>query len=163
MSATFSECRTYRYTLTRELGSGEGTCVFIGLNPSTADETQDDPTIRRCIRYAREWGYARLVMLNLYAFRATDPKQMFKALFPIGPDNMRVIYEEAAKADLVVCAWGAHAEPVHEQHVMSLLPTSHVLGLTAGGNPRHPLYMRADVQPVRFLWRKQMRLLQGGE
>lgn len=96
-------------------------------------------------------------MLNIYAFRATDPKIMLAADDPIGPDNLRVIEEETAKADYVICAWGASSDHIHEAHVKSILPTSYALGLTAKGQPRHPLYMRADTKPVRFILRKRLR------
>lgn len=155
MSAVFSIDRLYRYKLTRKLEGGKGTCVFIGLNPSTADETHDDPTIRRCVRFAQEWGYGRLVMLNLYAFRATDPKQMKYVIDPVGPANMGYIIRETKDADFVVCAWGANADPVHENYVMSLLPTAYALGMTKGDHPRHPLYVAANTEPIKIIWRRR--------
>lgn len=152
--AYLSSCRTWRYSLTREVAplTGEGTVAFIGLNPSTADETADDPTIRRCIRFARDWGFARLKMLNLYAYRATDPRDMYAAADPVGPDNDCTIAKVVGGSDLVVCAWGAGAAGNANRlgRVIGLIAAPHCLGLTAGGFPRHPLYVRADTLPVPF-------------
>ena len=80
--------------------------LFVGLNPSTADETNDDPTIRRCIAFAREWGYARLHMANLFAFRATEPRDMMNASDPIGPENDKHLLTLANDSILTVAAWG---------------------------------------------------------
>jgi hypothetical protein len=152
-SAYFSPCRTWRYSLTRDVAplTGEGTVTFIGLNPSTADETQDDPTIRRCVGFARRWGFARLKMLNLYAFRATDPRVMFQASDPVGPDNDCTIAKVVGGSDLVVCAWGAAAGiEARAAAVLALVAAPHCLGLTALARPRHPLYVRADTKPAPF-------------
>jgi hypothetical protein len=147
--AVFSPDRVYRYTLTRTWDSGP-TVAFIGLNPSTADETVDDPTIRRCIGFAKRWGYGTLVMLNLFAFRATDPRVMRAAGDPIGPENNAYIQAVAAEAGDVVAAWGVHGSYLgRDRAVRDLLfwrPSA--LGLTKDGHPRHPLYVRADATLV---------------
>ena len=104
----FSPCRTYRYALWREWIGGDGYVMFIGLNPSTADETQDDPTIRRCIAFAKAWGYGGLSMTNLFAFRATDPKKMKAVADPIGPENDAHLLRLARDAGVIVAAWGAN-------------------------------------------------------
>ncbi len=152
MSAYLSECRTYRYALTRDVAplTGEGTVTFIGLNPSTADEEQDDPTIRRCVGFARSWGFARLKMLNLYAFRATDPNDLFAAEDMVGPDNDCTIAKVVGGSDLVVCAWGANGTPPRTRQVLDLVAAPHCLGLTMHGAPRHPLYVKGDTQPLPF-------------
>lgn len=159
MSAVLSEDRIYRYSLTRDVAplTGVGSCAFIGLNPSTADETQDDPTIRRCMRFARDWGYAQLLMLNLYAFRATDPTVLWRArrdgVDIVGPRNLDTIIIDAGGADLVVCAWGAIQAPraaEHVERVLALLADPHCIGLTQGGSPRHPLYVLAATRPQAF-------------
>lgn len=114
MTAVFSPCRRYRYRLERELGalaSTRGAVAFVGLNPSTADETVDDPTIRRCMRFARDWGFRRLVMANAYAWRSTDPAGLWTALDPVGPDNDAHLEAIAGDVELVVVAWGKHARP----------------------------------------------------
>lgn len=154
MGAKFSSCRAYRYSLWRTWGpivNDSQVVVFIGLNPSTADETTDDPTIRRCIGFAKRWGYGGIVMTNLFAFRATDPKAMKAAAAPVGPMNDSVLIEEADKAGLVVAAWGTHG--THNRRaeaVRSFLKGLHHLGLTKDGHPRHPLYLKGDIQPQEW-------------
>ena len=159
MSAYLSDCGTYRYSLTRDVAPLTGewdTVTFIGLNPSTADETLDDPTIRRCIRFARDWGFARLKMLNLYAYRATDPYALNEPDDPVGPDNLCTIAKVVGGSDLVVCAWGCNPfvyAPLRvnqTQAVLDLVAAPHALGVTKGGYPRHPLYVRADTLPAPF-------------
>lgn len=158
MSATFSPCRTWRYTLHRDIDPllGNGTVAFIGLNPSTADETQDDPTIRRCIRFARSWGYQHLTMLNLFGLRSTDPRGLLGHRDPVGPGNDLAIATQIANADLVVCAWGAFpsGRPELERRaafVLRMIHNPHCLGVTADGSPRHPLYVRGDTKPVPYV------------
>lgn len=143
--ATFSQDRLYRYTLQRTW-SDAPPAVFIGLNPSTADEQVDDPTIRRCSRFARDWGCGGLVMLNLYAWRATDPKGLLVPADPVGPGNDSAIRALAGTAELVVAAWGAWPGPDRGRAAMvaALVGELQVLGLTKDLQPRHPLYMRAD-------------------
>lgn len=164
MTAYLSEDRVYRYSLTRDVAplSGEGTVTFIGLNPSTADETQDDPTIRRCIGFARRWGFARLKMLNVYAYRSTDPKGLGDAVAPVGPENLCTIAKVVGGSDLVVCAWGTRAENEHVDRVLALIAAPHCLGHTQEGFPRHPLYVRGDTEPQPFahcpsqaIWRQE--------
>lgn len=149
-AAVFSPDRKYRYVLRRRFLTGRGTVNFIMLNPSTADETVDDPTIRRCIRFAQTWGYAELVVTNLFAFRATFPTDVWRQDDPVGPINDPELMAAARRADLVVAAWGVDGA-VHsrESHVRWLLRpiVLHHLGLTKGGHPKHPLYLRADTKP----------------
>ena len=154
--ATFSPCRTWRYRLTRMWHTNLPAANFIGLNPSTADETADDPTIRRCIRYARDWGMGGLVMTNLYGFRSTDPKGLRTAADPVGPENDEHLMAAATGAGTVVVAWGA-VEPWQQDRAAGVLAALrgtgravHCLALTQAGQPRHPLYLRADLRPVRY-------------
>jgi hypothetical protein len=153
-SALFSECRTWRYALARELG-GVGTVAFVGLNPSTADEAKDDPTIRRCIGFARDWGFGRLEVVNVYAFRAGDPRDLRRAGDPVGPENDRVLARVLDGAELVVAAWGVHARADRLAELDAVLGGRplHALGVTKNGAPRHPLYLRADVRPTPYDWR----------
>jgi hypothetical protein len=149
--ADFSPCRRYRYALRRTWGDGKPV-VFVGLNPSTADETQDDPTIRRCIRFARDWGYPGLVMANLYAWRSTDPGQLRKVEDPIGPDADVWLARLAAEAGIVVCAWGTNADNYRAERAAAILQGDppralHVLGLSKHGAPLHPLYQPARLTP----------------
>lgn len=152
-SAEFSPCRTYRYRLIRRWAEGPMLNV-IGLNPSTADETQDDPTVRRCMGFAKAWGYSGLIMTNLCAFRATDPADLAKAGRPLGPRNDVTLYREAKAAGLVLAAWGAHPLAVAQGRWVVQDALSGVelrcLGLTKVGAPRHPLYVPASTPHVAF-------------
>ena len=147
--ADFSPCRRYRYTLWRLWGGARGYLMFIGLNPSTADEVQDDPTVRRCIGYARDWGYSGLWMTNIFAYRATKPDDMKAVADPEGPENDRWLGQVAAGAELVVAAWGTHgAYRDRHQRVRDLLPQLHYLRLTQEGYPAHPLYLPKSLLPI---------------
>ncbi len=157
--AEFSLDRVYRYRLWRRWA--DGPCLMVvGLNPSTADETSDDPTVRRCIGYARRWGFAGLRMLNLFALRSTDPRRLYQAADPLGPRNLTTIQHEAratlAADGAVLAAWGNHGRlDDHARQLRDLLARSGIpaacLGLTRIGEPRHPLYLRADATPLPFL------------
>lgn len=123
--------------------------MFIGLNPSTADEVNDDPTVRRCIGYARRWGYGGLCMTNIFAYRATDPAVMKAHPAPIGEENDRYLLGCAAGAGVVVAAWGTHgAHMGRGDQVRRMLPALLCLKSTQGGFPSHPLYLRKDLRPV---------------
>ena len=154
--AQFSPCRNYRYSLWRRWGDGPY-AMFVGLNPSTADETVDDPTIRRCIAFARSWGYDALCMTNLFAFRATKPEDMLAQADPIGSENDLYLTTLSAGAGVVVAAWGVHG--VHQKRndaVRLLLPKLHYLRLTKEGHPGHPLYLPALLLPVQWIDRKSV-------
>lgn len=157
--ALLSPCCQYRWQLWRIWNNELPGCVFIGLNPSTADETTDDPTIRRCIRFATDWGYGSLVMLNAYAFRATEPKVMKAASDPIGKDNNSALRLPSQSAidngGIVIAAWGSHCDEEREAEVCRLIDRKiHCLGRTKAGRPKHPLYLRADTKPELF-WQPQ--------
>jgi len=123
--------------------------MFIGLNPSTADETQDDPTIRRCIGFAKAWGFSALCMTNLFAYRATDPAVMKAEQFPIGGDeNDLALRSLSESAGIVIAAWGVHGTHMErDAAVKKLVPNLQCLGTTKEGHPRHPLYLRKDAFP----------------
>lgn len=148
-TAIFSPCRTYRYVLRRRWDWEMPHVAFIGLNPSTADETKDDPTIRRCIQFAKDWGYGGLTMLNLFAFRATDPRDMLKAGDPIGPENNQHLLHESAKAGVVVAAWGTKGGKRADE-VIAMLPEIHCLRKTKAGHPEHPLYLPKTLKPIAY-------------
>ena len=142
--ATFSADRRYRYRLWRRWDRSRPVVAFVMLNPSTADARNDDPTIRRCVGFARAWGYGGIEVVNLFAYRATDPRELRAANDAVGPENRRHIHRAIARAHLVVLAWGAHGSG---SGLLSL-PRARCLGLTRAGRPRHPLYLRRDVRPV---------------
>ncbi|MBB3937717.1 DUF1643 domain-containing protein [Aureimonas phyllosphaerae] len=152
MTAVFSSCRTWRYRLERVWDAALPRVAFILLNPSTADETNDDPTIRRCIGYARAWGMGSLVLGNIFAYRSTSPFALREVCDPIGPDNDQHLAEIAVASSIVVCGWGAHGR-LHQRdrRVVELIAEAggrpHALRLTNGGEPGHPLYLRKDLQP----------------
>jgi hypothetical protein len=125
------------------------------LNPSTADETLDDPTIRRCVGYAKAWGYGGLVLGNLFALRSTDPRALRSAFDPIGPGNNEAMLAIVNECDhgRVICGWGNHGSFLNRSRdVRGLLPQwgarLEALAVTGSGEPGHPLYLRADLQPV---------------
>ena len=126
--------------------------IVIGLNPSTADESDDDPTIRRCIGFAKREGCGKLVMLNLFAFRATKPADLRAALDAIGPRTDFVLrrYADDRRNRIVIAAWGRHGTPQRAARVMSMFATVHCLGRNADGSPKHPLYLRADTRLTRY-------------
>lgn len=147
--AHFSVCGVYRYSLWRRWVENcelEKMVAFIGLNPSTANEIDDDPTIRRCIGFAKDWGFDGLVMLNLFAFRATDPVVMKAATPPIGEDNNHTIRYTAKRCGGIVCCWGKHGRHrARDFEVKGILkhatcPVWH-LGLNGEATPKHPLYL----------------------
>lgn len=150
MTAIISECGQYRYLLTRPGDSlaDKGTALFLMLNPSTADATLDDPTIRRCRNFAKTWACNGIAVANLYALRATNPADLWKHADPVGPDNdwrLRAIAQEYTD---IVCAWGANAKPERVAAVANILTAAGgrlwCLGTTKDGHPRHPLYVRGD-------------------
>ena len=143
--AVLSSCGRYRYRLNREWLGGEGDILFIMLNPSTADEEKDDPTIRRCIGFARRWGFRRLWVGNLFALRATDPRELTRVADPVGPDNNEHLVGMAVSAECIVAAWGAWgALRGRDEEIRQIIGGLEHLGLTKEGHPRHPLYVRAD-------------------
>ena len=146
--AVLSSCGRYRYRLHRSWFMGEGTVLFIMLNPSTADAETDDPTIRRCIGFARRWGFRSLAVGNLFAWRATEPRELKQVSDPVGPENDQHLIEMSDSANAVIAAWGAYGVYRNRNlHVLGLLEsTVEHLGLTKQGHPRHPLYLRADVE-----------------
>lgn len=146
-SADLSPCRRYRYDLWRKWEEAHW-CMFVGLNPSTADERHDDPTIRKCVAYAKRWGFGGLCMVNLFAFRATQPRDMMAAEDPIGPKNDEVLLALSRSAGIVIAAWGKDGSyKDRARQVMALLPNLYCLKQNKDGSPAHPLYLRGDLTP----------------
>jgi len=155
--ARFSECKRYRFTLWREWDVSRPLIVWCGLNPSTADETKDDPTIRREVAFSKEWGFGRYVKVNAYAFRATNPQFMLSAEDPVGPGNIETIIENAQRALMFIACWGANINPSHAYTLRRALQdcyglTTHCLGLTKSNEPKHPLYLKSDTKPIKWIW-----------
>ena len=150
-NAIFSDCRKYRYALSRTWNGKKKTILFIGLNPSTADEKIDDPTIRRCINYAQNWGYGSLLMVNLFAYRATMPSELKNVKNPIGNDNDLHIIELSKKADIAVAAWGNEGTLLNrDKEVKKILPNLMCLKINKSGQPSHPLYQKKDLKLIKY-------------
>lgn len=147
ISATADIRGGYRYSLTRVWDSTLPTITFVLLNPSTADEAQLDPTLRRCVGFAKREGFGGMVILNLYAFRTRTPKIMLAATDPVGPDNDRVL---AGVTGTVVAGWGTNADEARVTSVVAMLPQLHALGITKDGYPRHPLYVSAAAPLIEW-------------
>ncbi|MFY9238214.1 MAG: DUF1643 domain-containing protein [Roseovarius sp.] len=151
-TAVYSDCERYRYTLTRVWEPAGQKALFIMLNPSTATEVQNDPTVERCERRARTLGFGGFRVTNIFAWRDTDPRAMRAAADPVGPGNDAAIRESCDWADRIIAAWGTHG--VHRgrgAEVARMLqglgrPVYH-LGLTKDGHPKHPLYIAYARQP----------------
>lgn len=155
--ARFSPDRLHRYWLWRTLGSGTRRIAFIGLNPSRADEVRSDPTVTRCVNFARKWGFGRFDMLNAFAFVSPYPKEMRAAADPVGPENDYWLRRITGQVDFVVVAWGEEGTYRHrDQDVLALLERVrlHHLGLTIKGHPRHPSRLPRDVEPEE--WRSRL-------
>jgi len=173
--ADISACGKYRYALWREWrgthdpknwkwqgfkdGAGQQVgepkaCLFIMLNPSTADGATDDPTIRRCVAFAKAWKFERLEVVNLFAYRATSPKNLLALNHsddPVGDRNQHWVERLAYEAGLIICAWGAHGGHLgQDETLLGWLGDRprHALGFTASGRPKHPLYLKADTPLV---------------
>jgi hypothetical protein len=150
--AIFSPCRRYRYVLWRTWEADHPRVNFIGLNPSTADEISDDPTMRRCRQFAAQWGYGGFIMTNLFAFRATKPHNLKSAAEPIGDDNDLWLIRAAEEAELVVLAWGVHGAFLGrgEAVIRRMGNRCCCIQLTKHGQPAHPLYLRKGLPLVPF-------------
>ena len=154
-AAVFSADRMYRYVLRREWMLGYDAIAFVMLNPSTADDRKDDATVRRCIGFARAWGYKRLTVVNLFALRSTNPKGLTMVEDPIGPQNDAHIVQELRSVVTVVAAWGPNGTLHHrDRHVLKLIAdevhTANVLRLTKGLHPSHPLRLPKYLYPHPF-------------
>ena len=150
--AVYSDCEKYRYVLTRTWDAADDKVLFIMLNPSTATETQNDPTVERCERRARALGFGAFRVANIFAWRDSEPRRMRAAPDPVGADNDRLIRESCHWADHIICAWGTHGAYLDRGAQVSAIvhatgrPVFH-LGLTKAGHPRHPLYIAYAQRP----------------
>ncbi|MFD3190283.1 DUF1643 domain-containing protein [Sedimentitalea sp. HM32M-2] len=151
-TAVYSDCQRYRYSLTRVWDPDGRKALFVMLNPSTATEVQNDPTVERCERRARALGFGAFQVTNIFAWRDTDPRRMRAAADPVGPENDAAILAGAAWADQVVAAWGTHGAHLQRgARVEALLRGTgrdlYHLGLSKAGHPKHPLYIAYAQQP----------------
>lgn len=150
--AVFSDCRQYRYRLWRIWDDSRPPAAFVMLNPSTADEVDNDQTVERCERRAHAMGFGGLQVVNIFALRSTDPTALYSHAEPIGRDNNAAIIEATREAGIVICAWGTHGNLNNRgAEVKAILDRSgiepHCLVLNANGTPKHPLYVGYDVMP----------------
>ena len=153
--AYLSKCRKYRYSLWRIWDETKAPILFILLNPSTADEAVDDPTIRRCIGFAKEWGAGGIVVVNLFAFRATSPDEMMAVDDPIGPLNDRTILKVAGAASIAICAWGNSGNHLGRSSSLKRIMVDKgvelfCLGTNNSGEPKHPLYIKSGTKLKQY-------------
>lgn len=164
--AAYSPCERYRYELTRIWHPGGKRILFIMLNPSTATEVLNDPSVGRCERRARAMGFGSFTVCNLFGWRSTDPKALKKVPDPNGPGNDEAISRCALAAFKIVCAWGTHGSHmgrggIVERRLRMAGFELHHLGLTAEGHPKHPLYLGYSIQPAPWRSWASARSLSG--
>lgn len=157
----FSKSRKYRYSLSKTWNPNKKTIMFIGLNPSTATELKPDPTITRCLNFSKDWGFGSFHMLNLFAFRATLPKDMFNHPKPIGKLNNKYLIQFAKKSNLILAAWGNHGSYLNRSYeVKDILLNNgikeiHFLSLTKSNEPGHPLYLPKNLKPQKMILKEE--------
>jgi hypothetical protein len=144
-TAVLSDDNIYRYQLSRIWDEEKPKILFIMLNPSTADEFVEDPTIRRVITYAKDWGYGGVYVGNLYAFRSTDPKGLKCIADPIGPENINHIQTLISLVDKVIYAWGN--EQTEPDWLKKIVATPYCIEISKKGIPKHPLYLKKCLIP----------------
>lgn len=158
-SAKISDCGKFRYILKRQWNNDKPHILFIMLNPSTADAKHDDPTLRRCMNFAAKWGYGGIEVVNLFAFRATLPRELLSAEDAVGPENDDHIREALGDTPDVLCAWGVDgAINDRDKAVLEILKATDpndrlilCLEKTKNGHPKHPLYCAGNLKPIRFI------------
>ena len=148
--AEFSECGRHRYALWRTWGDGQKV-LFCGLNPSIADANKDDPTMARCISFAKSWGYDGLIMVNAFSIVETNRHKAMAAADRNGPLANAKILEWRDRAAIVVAAWGATCPLCRETELLNLFNCQvYCIRKTKHGRPEHPLYLPGNLKPVRF-------------
>lgn len=144
----------YRYSLWREWDANAPRVAFIMLNPSRADANTDDPTLRRCLGFARSWGCGSIEVVNLFAYRASRPDILRVVLDPVGPENDRYLRESVERADRIIVAWGNRGSLRNRYQTvspwLSKRENLYCLGITQRGHPRHPLYVRSTTIPLSY-------------
>ena len=151
-SAVISECGLYRYELRRVWDTNRPWVLFICLNPSTADHEAEDNTSRVCINYAKRWGYGGLVIANLFAYRSTDPSELYKVSDPVGSDNDKYLRKLSGEASETVCAWSDDGGFLgRDLAVLPLLREPKCLTMLKSGRPGHPLYKNKELKPISLI------------
>mgnify|MGYP001187935155 FL=1 len=149
--ATFSKCNRYRYVLWRKWNSSDPQVMFIGLNPSTADHIHNDPTISRCINYAKSWGYGGIYMVNIFSYKTTYPDRLKSAIDPIGKNTNDWIKKIYDITHMCIAAWGNNGQLLNRSDkIRAMLPKMHCLKITKSGEPSHPLYLKASLKPITY-------------
>lgn len=149
--AELSNCRKYRYALWRTWDKSKEKVMFIGLNPATADEVEDDRTIRRCVNYAKQWGYGGIIMANLFAFRTQSPAEMMASTDPVGPENDRWLRDLASQAPLIVAMWGNLGKYRNRAfEVAKMFPELKCLRITGAGQPHHTRGLPNGLHPLPY-------------
>lgn len=157
VSAILDDTKQYRYQFSCEWGDGKRFVTFVMLNPSKGNQEQEDPTLKKCISYAKKWGYDGLNVVNLFAYISTEPTELKHQIDPVGPDNDRHVLEAIQNSEIVIAAWGQSIRSgfvkMRIQETLELLSSVDVytLDLTVCGEfPKHPLYLRGDLTPKLF-------------
>ncbi len=149
--AIFSKDRKHRYVLIREWDLKKPSLMIISLNPSTADEKINDPTIQRCIGFAKKWGFGRLFVTNLFSFRATSPKDLFNFKNPIGDKNDYWIRKLLKKVNKIVLAYGNHGGfKNRHQKILKIIKNPYCIKKSKTGMPMHPLYLKYTKKPIKY-------------
>ena len=155
MDAKLSDCRKYRYALWRTWDDSKPYVMIVGLNPSTADEARDDPTLTKCIKFAKYWGYGGVCMANLFAFRATKPSDMMASSDPVGLENDSWLSKLSKDAGIVVAAWGNDGSHLgRSSAIKAMLPNLYYIKMNKSGEPAHPLYLRSSLVPTPMIFNK---------
>lgn len=153
--ARFSKNKCHRYFLERCWNKKKPALMIIGLNPSTADAINNDPTVARCINFGKTWGYGRIYMMNIFAYRATNPIIMKAAKNPIGKENDKWLVRVAARSDMILAAWGNHGFYLDRDiQIITLLKKYKLFCLDKNvtGCPKHPLYCKQSLKPKPYLF-----------
>ena len=148
-TALLSEDKLYRYQLLRVWDETLPRVLFVMLNPSTADATKDDPSIRRVISFAKSWGYGGVYVGNLFAFRSTDPKGLKYVKDPIGENNIQHIQTMVGLVDKIIYAWGNNQK--EPKWLSEMVPTPYCIDISKKGVPKHPLYLKKDTHPKLYI------------
>jgi len=150
-TASFSSCARYRYSLFRGWHENSGQVLFIGLNPSIADEKIDDPTTRRCVKFARSWGYGSMEIVNLFSYRTSDPKNLIHQPDPIGPKNDSWIKKANSRSDITIACWGSlMSAQKRATQIANMINTLYCLRINKNQSPAHPLYLRLNLRPFPY-------------